>query len=465
MVEGEEAIKKLEGKLLTYLENKDFFNDIIKDLEKVIVGEDLPKKCIVLCAYGGRLIENSEDTSFNLSINDEAGLGKDYITTQCLKYLPETLFEKRTRISPTVLNYWHNSKDEPTWTWDSKVLYLEDIESSILNHPVFKVMCSGGSDVSITINNRVVDLKVNGKPVIIITTANTSPSNEVSRRFVIVPLDASTDQTQEICKRWGEFRKEGIIPKLDMNIKYAMEKLKQVNVSIPFTENLHKRFPMRHRFMRTNYPRFLDWISASAGLHQYQRKKDENGFIIAEGQDYEIARECFLYLTSNKLSVSLSLHEQKVLEVLEVNTTIKGTYSYLHANYFSGFMSDRTTQKKLDNLTKLGILETELFINSQNKEETHYKLSSNYFDQEELLLPTYDELMDTPSIPSKPSTPSTPSKPSIPNKKIDNNEPFLDKEVEVQKVPKVMKVNNVPFDLEEEQIKERRKIREDFTSD
>ena len=85
MVEGEEAIKKLEGKLLAYLENKNFFNNIIKDLENVIVGEDLPKKCIVLCAYGGRLIENSADTSFNLSINDEAGLGKDYITTQCLK--------------------------------------------------------------------------------------------------------------------------------------------------------------------------------------------------------------------------------------------------------------------------------------------------------------------------------------------------------------------------------------------
>jgi hypothetical protein len=385
-------------------------NSTIDSLKSV--EEEEGRKVIVLCAYGGRLVENSQIASFNIMVNDDAGTGKDYMTGASLEMLPSQYYIKKTRISPTVLNYWKT--DDPQWTWDGKVLYLEDISEGILNHDVFKVMCSSGTSATIVKDQKVLDLEVEGKPVMIITTATATPNPEMTRRFVILNLDSSKDQTKEIMKRHSKFRQEGIIPKINPDIRHAMQFLKRVKVKIPFADKIDEHFPNNNIIMRTHYPRFLDFISASAAFHQFQRKEEE-GFIFAEGKDYDLARDCFLKLCSNKYMIPLTINQKKILEIFELNPYLKGTISELHASCMN-FISDRALSYNLSLLSNYGILKSQAEINQFNKTVESYSLSLSYKPNEKIVIPTYEEICQFASLPSEPSTPSLTSLPSIPNK-------------------------------------------------
>ncbi len=454
----EEPKKEIKDKVKEakeFLKNPNLFEMIsITELDKMIVGEEETRKVIVLCGYGGRLVENSQIASFNLLINDDAGVGKDYVAGKSLGLLPKLDYIKKTRISSTVLNYWHNASDEPQWTWDGKVLYLEDISETILNHDVFKVMCSSGSSASIVIDKKVVDLEIKGKPVMITTTATATPSAELVRRFVILDLNSSKDQTREIMKRHSEFRKKGIIPVCNEKIRFAMQFLKRVKVKIEFADLIYEHFPTKNIIMRTHYPRFLDFISASTAFHQFQRKKDKDKFYLAEEQDYEIARKCFLKLCSNKYMIPLTINQKKILNAFEKEPLLEGTIAKLHASKMN-FMSDRALSYNLSLLAQYGILETTETTNAQNKTITLFRLAGSYKPNEKITIPTYKEICSFTSPPSPPSIPSTTSSSSIPTKKGNNND-FLE-EAKVTKHE-----TGVSNNINLKEMRELNKIMEDF---
>jgi len=373
------------------LKDPELFQKMVgAELNKRLVGELEGRKVLLLCAYGGRLIENSQIASFNIMINDEAGIGKDYIAQACLEMLPQQYYIKKTRISPTVLNYWHNSKDEPQWTWNNKVLYLEDISESILNHEVFKIMCSNGSSAAIIKDQKIIELDVIGKPVMIVTTASAIPNPELVRRFVILNLDSTKKQTKEIMKRHSEFRQEGIIPMIDSKYKDAMQFLKRVKVMIPFASKIYNHFPDNHIIMRTHYPRFLDFISASAGFHQYQRK-EKNGFIVAEEKDYELARECFTKLCSNQYMIPLTINQRKMLEIFNKNENETFSASQFHSKH--NFISLKAVITNLGILTKYGLLNSDIGKDSLNRDLEIYYLSSSYNSNQKVNIPSYKDIM------------------------------------------------------------------------
>src|SRR3989344_1740266 len=303
---------------LSILENSSLFNLITEDeFDKKIVGELETRKVIFLCAAGGRLVINSQLASFNLLVNDDAGTGKDYIVANTLSILPKNCYVHKTRISPTVFTYWHNSEVEPDWTWNGKVFYPEDISEPVLNSDVFKVMCSNGSSATIVIKQKAIDIDIEGKPVLITTTASATPNPELTRRFVILSLNSSEDQTKAIMKKHAEYKKKGIVPEYNPIYTESMKYLKRVKVKIPYADLIDKHFPSKNIIMRTHFPRFLDFISASAAFYQFQRIADNEDFILASSEDYDLARICFLRLCSNKYMIPLTINQKKILEMFE----------------------------------------------------------------------------------------------------------------------------------------------------
>jgi hypothetical protein len=376
---------------LEILTRPNLFNEItINEFNKKVVGEELSRKVIFLCASGGRLVKNCQIASYNILVNDDAGTGKDYITGKVLEMIPKEFYVHKTRISPTVFTYWHNAEKEPDWTWDGKVFYPEDISEVVLNSDVFKVMCSSGSTATIVVRQQAVDLEIKGKPVMITTTATATPNPELVRRFVILNLDSSEKQTEAIMKRHSQYAKEGIIPEYNSKYKEAMAYLKRVNVSIPFADIIDQYFPKNSVVMRTHYPRYLDYIRAAAAFHQYQRQEKE-GVILAEGQDYDIARECFLKLTSNKYMIPLTINQKKILEVFERGPNLKGNIGELHANQLN-FLSEPALKTNLGLLVKYGILQTFSELDSYNRTREVFSMDGSYKPNEKINLPTYEEL-------------------------------------------------------------------------
>lgn len=380
--------------------DKDLFNKItIDEFNKKVVGEIKARRVLFLCAAGGRLVINSQVASYNILVNDDAGAGKDYVTNSVLSILPQETYIHKTRISPTVLTYWHNAENEPSWTWDGKVFYTEDISETVLNSDVFKVMSSSGSKATIVIKQRAVDITISGKPVMITTTAAAVPNPELIRRYIILNLDCSQNQTKAILKRHSEFREKGIIPEYNHDYTEALRLLKRVKVKIPFARLIDQYFPTENIIMRTHYPRFLDFISSSAAFHQYQRKKDNEGFILANGEDYDLARECFITITSNKFMIPLTINQKKIFETFMKDTTISGSCHELFTKYFT-FFSERACLTNLQILTKYGILKTNIEKDSLNRDIDIYSLSDGFDISQTINIPKYNQLCSFASVSS-----------------------------------------------------------------
>lgn len=398
-------------KYLGILKDSELFDKITKqEFDKKIVGEVAGRRVIFLCGAGGRLVKNCQVASYNVLVNDEAGVGKDYVTGKALQIIPKEYYLHKTRISPTVFTYWHNSQYEPEWSWDGKVFYAEDISEMVLNSDVFKVMCSGGSSATIVVKQRAVDLHIEGKPVMITTTATATPNPELVRRFVILNLDSSEEQTKAIMKRHCEYAKIGIIPEYNEDYTTAMKFLKRVDVQIPFADKLSEVLPSKSIIMRTHLPRFLDYIKASAAFHQYQRN-EENGFLVAEGKDYDLAKECFLKLCSNKYMIPLTINQKHILKIFEENPTRRYSASQFHAE--NNFLSLPALQTNLGLLSKYGILQSGVDKDSYGRDLEVYSLSKSYNPNDKLDLPNFDELcrialVSKPSLVSKTTLVSKP---------------------------------------------------------
>jgi hypothetical protein len=363
---------------------------VLDGLDEQIVGEDNARKVIFLCAMGS-LVENCSKTSYNLMVNSESGAGKDHITKNVLKIFGQRVL-KRTRISPAALTYWHNSKYEPNWTWDGRVLYLEDCSNEILNCDVFKVFTSGETTSTIVKDQMAIDIEIKGKPVVIITSASANPEPELVRRFIVVNLDESKEQTKDVMKKWSDHAVRGSIPKVDNAYIPALKLIKERKVKVKWADCLLKHFPSDHIIMRTHFGRFLDFVKASTVLHQYARESDIEGFIYANEQDYSIAKDVFLATASNDQMIPLTKKQREILDIMKSCQSKKlNDEEWTHQELSSKLpLSSSDVYRQVNNLVKMGFIEKGTQSSDyETKPHMIYKLK----EFNKLYLPTWEEMM------------------------------------------------------------------------
>ena len=298
---------------------------IKEELSKQIVGEEKSIDTILTCCIGSK-VANAQLTSFNLLVNDESGTGKDWIVNHVLKIFPEEMREHKTRITPTALAYYHNAHQEPEWTWNGKMFYLEDPSNAILNSDVLKLMASSGSDALITTKpGVVVRYRINGKPVIITTMARSNPSEETARRFNILNLDSGINQTEAIMDKQIEVAKTGKSLEYDTLITECLMQLKRMPVLLPFLDNKKVKSTIpKTLIMRTQLNRFLDYVKAQTVLMQKQREiwnscLDGSGteYLLGIKDDWNLAIDPFMKTVTNPQFISLVKNDQKLLDIVE----------------------------------------------------------------------------------------------------------------------------------------------------
>lgn len=369
---------------------KNYFFDLVEETGKKIVQERAARHTILLVALGSTLVENAAATSSNLCINDDSGVGKDHIARCTLELLRETgRVQKKSRISPTTYTYWHHN--EENWTWAGQIQYLEDISSSILNSEIFKVFSSGGTSATIVVNQKAVEFEIPGNPSLIITTSTGNPNPEMLRRFPILSLDSGQDQTRAIMNQQARDAKSGKVIEYDSELLNSICNLKTVKVRVQFADQITPRLNDTHPIMRTHFPRFLDYVKFSAAIHQYTRKIDKGGFLLAEGADFDIARQALISITSNPLSVPLTKKERRVLESLQTDVN----YSIRDIEVMGlALGSQSTVWRLLNRLEEKGFLRKEKLEAVEGKPETLVFCKVQFSSAE--IIPSWDEIQKDP---------------------------------------------------------------------
>lgn len=286
-----ETIEK-NSQALAFLKDPQLFVNITERIFSAkFVGEQKPSKAIFLSMCS--IYVMNPQSRLHCLVNSESSTGKSFVCKSIFDFFPGKLKQYRTKISPEALTYWHSRDKEPDWTWDGKILYLEDIREGVVNCDAFKVMCSEGSIATVVKNQNILDIEIAGKPLMLVTTAQANPNTEVLNRFNLIDLDESQEQTIRIVERQAQSCNdiEGD-EESDFNLaKGALQLLNRVEVIIPYSRLIAKFFPTNQLRARRDFPRFLDLIKSSAALHQQQREKNTQGCIIADENDYQIAKD------------------------------------------------------------------------------------------------------------------------------------------------------------------------------
>lgn len=426
---------------MDYLISPYLLKNLIKESQTRVAGEEATIENLHVW-FAGRLVKNPQQlASYNLLVNSESGAGKDHVTKAVLKDYPSSCRVERTKITPEVLTYWHNARTEPNWTWNGKIFYLEDVTTSILNSPVFKVMASGGSKATI-VNKQLQaeDIEVRGKPVMVVTTATATPNKELGRRFPITSLDETHDQTKAIIERQAKSAADGIIPEPDNLICEAISLLHRVRVKVVIAELIVPYFPYKHIGIRTHFPRFIDLIKASAALHQFQRERDEEGYVLSTWEDYDIARRCLLRTVSNHNLISVTRNQRRILSIFgEEKGIIWWTVDLLLPKVT--FISDRQLRRELNKLVENGFLIAQLGESAgSGRRPLEYSKAETY----DLLLPTSIEIMS--EMASK-SSMSIMSEMSITRKDEDNEKESISDKNDVFAMKKPTSINVITEDI------------------
>ena len=368
-----------DEKSLAILKDNNLFENVIVEFNKKIVGEEKSKKAIFLslCSIW---VEGSE-TPLNTLVSSESSAGKSYACKNIIKIFPKELVVYRTKITPEAFTYW---KKEEDWNWDGKICYLEDISQQILDAPTFKVMCSEGSVATIVVKQKAIDIEIKGKPVMLITTARTNPNSEIINRFQIVSLDESKEQTKSIVFRQAQQKNN---KNYDKNISHAFRFLKRKTVFVPYAEKIAQCLSENYNFdnlrLRRDFSRLLDLIKCSAVLYQFQREENK-GVIIAEEQDYKIAREVINYIQTQTFR-GLTHRLKKALDCCkELN---EFTAKEIHSKF--PFVNQKMWYLYLDKLLERGMLGTTL----KNVEGAKQKVTFYAVNEERIFeLPEFNSL-------------------------------------------------------------------------
>jgi hypothetical protein len=381
--------KKEEWKEL--FKDPEIFNIIIKEFDKKVIGEEIPKKTIFLC-FCGIYVKNSFKPSYNLIINGKSGIGKDFTTYSILEIFPEEKYKAFTKVTPQALSYY--KKNEKDFTWDEKILYLEDITQQTLDSPVLKTLSSNKMNTLSFLRDKTEEINIKGKPIIIMTFANNILGIEYIRRFETCQLDEEIAHSKAIIKKQAERMATGEKPFYNPLITLGLSKLQPIEVIIPFAKKITAKFPCEDLVIRTKFNRFGDYIRASCVLHQLQRKQNEQGQYIAEIRDYEIAREVFNHLNQFKKLIPLTIHQQKIMEYFEkkdINETLSAISIH---NDLGQFIALNNLIENLQRLVSYGFLNVTTEIDEKTKREKtkFYHDKDSLKGYKDFLLPKFEKL-------------------------------------------------------------------------
>ncbi|MFC1648874.1 hypothetical protein ACFL1B_05430 [Nanoarchaeota archaeon] len=341
---------------VSLLKSPKLIHSLMRELNKKVVGEEKTKLALII--HAAHIWVRNPELKLHLCINSESNAGKSHTAKKVFDLFPEDKKVYRNKLTPEVFTYWQTSN--PQHSWDCKLLMLDDVKESLMNADTFKTMLSEGSIATVVKEQKAVDIEIKGKPNVILTTAENKASAEVENRFNFIAMDESSEQTIEIMKRQATTSAKGQADAYEPLVLKALEKLEPVDVVIPYGEMLWGLLPSGNIKARRDFPRFLELIKSSAALHQFQRERDENGRVLADGYDYEVARSVIQSLDLSEDLAVTSHNLKKAYDYAKELYKSKGYFTIQEIASFAPFVEERQWRRYLRELSDKGFLKIEL---------------------------------------------------------------------------------------------------------
>lgn len=287
-----ELTPKAGEKAIEFLSSANLTQNIGRLLgEAGIIGEEYNRTLLFVIALSHKM-----PTPLHGMLQGSSGEGKSHLIIAVSQCMPQENVLDFTRITPKSL--YHYKGEELS----QKLLIVQDFDGLDVDAQyAFREMQSSkrlsssstSKDALGNLRGKITEVRANSATLVATTKAEVYLDN--MSRSVILGVDESESQTQRIIQRQNQKRAGTGNAEAEHEAKQLLRNcvrvLKPYQVVNPFADRL--TLPFDARTLRRLNEQFQDFICQITLLHQFQRKTDSQGRLIATKEDVNIAVEIF----------------------------------------------------------------------------------------------------------------------------------------------------------------------------
>jgi len=276
-----------------------------------VVGEDRTGKLIFL-ALTSRFLSRP----VSIAIKGPSSGGKSYCIEQVLRFFPGDAYHALTAMSDKNLVY----SEEPLEHRFLIIYEASGMEGDMASYLIRSLLSEGRLAYEMVEKTpeglRSRRIEKEGPTGLIVTTTKVKlhPENE-TRLFSILVKDTQ-EQTKAVLIALAEDSQKEIC----LNKWQALQtwlKGAAHDVTIPYAKSLAENIPPIAVRLRRDFTAILHLIKAHALLHQSTRKRDQQGRIIAEIEDYRVIRELVSDLVSEGVEATVPKTVRETVEKVD----------------------------------------------------------------------------------------------------------------------------------------------------
>ena len=301
-------VKALAWKIIRRTDPLQYITD---SCGQFVLGAETAFKKLVCCISAQNI---NQTAGMHPKLNGESSGGKTITVYSFAHHLPAEMVIKGSMSNKA--GFYHNDGDRVLRILDDYQAGNEDLDtvikqtSSEFHQPYAH---------RTVINQMAATLTIGKEQVWAITSVDGSQDIQVLNRQLPINVDDSEELTKRVNDKTVERYTKGepLLP-IDKRvlvcraIMQIYRDLGYINVRIPFGD----RIEWLDTSNRRNPSLFMDLVVAVAAMRRFQREKDENGFYLADEDDFNTAKDLFSDRDAEELVKRLTTKERQVTELL-----------------------------------------------------------------------------------------------------------------------------------------------------
>jgi hypothetical protein len=291
------------------------------------------------------------DDPINLALLGRDSIGKTYNAVVVSKLLPEQHVWCLGGLSPTAL-----ANDYGVWDSDNRcfivdlnqkiLIFLEPPPKETLDR-LKPILSHDRTEVTYKVTQktkggqlRTVTTHLRGWPVVVICAAKTGYVSEYSTRWLTATPEISVTKTKDALRKLAEITAN---PKFFERVEEVqiwraffalIAKRAVIKVRVPYAPILAEHFSIRGPETMRVFKLFLRLIKANAALHVAQRRVDEDGYLLADYEDFTqvledfklIAAPTFLGVSGDALNLYSNLQGRSDLRFEDIEAAARDVF-------------------------------------------------------------------------------------------------------------------------------------------
>ncbi len=323
------------------LDSPDLMQQILRDVQSLgVAGEDRLIQAVYLIGTS-RLLPKP----LAAIVQGPSSSGKSFVADQTSKLVPPEGILHATQMTPQSLFHLPPGRLRHRFILAGERSRKEDDDTAEATRALREMIASGKLTKMMPVKTNgsieTVVIEQDGPIGYLESTTLSSIFAEDRNRCILLGTDETPQQTERIVKA-AAARSAGVTNGTNEETilrHHAMQRMlaaESAGVVVQFAEKLADAFGFERVEVRRAFPHLLAAIQAVTLLHQRQRERTENEFIVAEVDDYAVARHVFGHAIERSLGLVLSNGARRFLRRLH-DRYLYGDFTSVDAVHDDGF--------------------------------------------------------------------------------------------------------------------------------